>query len=463
VPFVLPDIIASDEVSGSYLDLDMMDIVNGSRMRPRTEYGNALRCLCPLLRQTKYRCYRAHRDVHQPPIFAPISLQAMPVAWNRLRLQALSLGMDVNPWAPWVFENKNSFLRVDDTFGFHKADLVPDNPSDWIYFDPQMIFHFAVNFYCIFNIEGFGEVLRRTFPENPVFFGHGTMQEKFTKKFAKIKLPWIADEHWKNNENMKQKTELKENWSLSVFEETITVLKDGGNEAMKLGLYHRAAQRYDKGIQYCAVALMEHPMAIPNHPEVYSVGLVYLYRNRSLPTSFFGTKIEGYQSMVIKDGTSPYIYWSSVLQTLIALRLNLSLLLLKPEFRSPLRASEQALEVLKLLKPFVTNPCLVVGEGSVLGKSDAQEFGKPEPISTFREAKPLEAKAYYRLGCAQFELHNYRDAVKGFRQSLECSQRAKCDRWGKALGTVKPNPQVLQRIEEAEAKLKETKAKGKPK
>jgi WD40 repeat protein len=463
IPLVVPNLIASDELlSSTSMDPIMMDIVNGSQFgKPRAEYGNALRCLDPLLRQTQYWVYRAYRDDRLPPVCLPHSSLSVTVSWNRLRMQALSLGMNVNPWAPWVFENKNPFQRIQDAVGFHEADLVPDYPSDWIFFDPRVILHFSMNFYLLHNPESYLEVLQRNFPDNPVFFGaHETTRKNFVAAFTGKRLPWIADERWPHQFeyplDVEVNVEKKEKFSNCIMEETISVLKEGGNEAMKLGLYHKAAHRYDKAIQYCAVLFMEHPMAVPNHPAIHANSLLHLYRGRALPTVFLGNRIAGYRSVLINEGTSPILFWTSTLQILIALRLNLSLLLLKPECGSPSGAAEQAGEALKLLKPFVTRPGFIVGQGYNRGDQREGSIMKEEPVSTYRQAKQSETKAYFRLGCAQAELDHFKQAVKFFRLSLECSKQSKCDRKGNVPASVPPDPLVIQRIEETEMKLLES-------
>jgi WD40 repeat protein len=460
IPFILPDlIVAPEDMTGSSrFDPLTLDISTGCLAELSSpEYGNALRCLLSVLRQTKYTCYRACREDRNPPVEQSLNAVAVGISWNRLRLQAARLGMRVNAWAPWIFEsNLDVQQQRESLLGFHRADLVPDYPSDWIFYDPQMILKCIMDVHCLFKRQKYLDVLQRQFPQNHVFFG-GTLSEKIVE----LRLPWLTDEQQQRDLYIKYRNDKKsgitksqvEGRSRVILEETISVLKEGGNEAMKLGLFHKAVYRYDKAMQYCAVAFMEYPVC-------QSI-LSPLSQQRSLPTPFTAKRMPGYNSVIVKQGTSTIITWSPTLRVLIASRLNIALLLLKPEFLQPSVAADQARAALKILLPFATAPGYVVVIGTVNKKSKGRDdpdhpeqeimraASSNEPSETFYEAKALQSKAYFRLGCAQYDLHEYSEAEKSFVQSLDSSRLAKCDSQGNDATNSKPDPLLLRRIKEA--------------
>jgi hypothetical protein len=110
---------------------------------------------------------------------------------------------------------------------------------------------------------------------------------------------------------------------------------------------------------------------------------------------------EGHHDHIVDDEnkvvSSVIVVWSPLLQVLIMSRLNLSLVLLKPELSQHKQAADQALAALKLLLPFVFQKGKVVST-----RNDKEHVLKDsEPDETYAEAKPLQAKSFFRLGCAE--------------------------------------------------------------
>ncbi len=69
-----------------------------------------------------------------------------------------------------------------------------------------------------------------------------------------------------------------------------------------------------------------------------------------------------------------------------------------------------------------------------------------EPMNTFKEAKLLQAKAYFRLGCAELELGRCKPAIHAFEESMKATAATKPG--------SKPDSLVVRRLREAKLKLK---------
>jgi hypothetical protein len=67
--------------------------------------------------------------------------------------------------------------------------------------------------------------------------------------------PWLV---WGESESSIEGGVEFKTRSRRYFYETAKLLKEGGNQAMNAGLLDLAARRYDKAIQYCAVAFMRY-------------------------------------------------------------------------------------------------------------------------------------------------------------------------------------------------------------
>jgi hypothetical protein len=100
------------------------------------------------------------------------------------------------------------------------------------------------------------------------------------------------------------------------------------------------------------------------------------------------------------------------------------------------------------LSPFV------IEKGKIRkGKKFAEVHKEDEPESTFVAAKGLQAKAFFRLGCAQYEIGDYSDAVKSFEHSIKSTKAINEHR--------KPESAVLRRLAEAKRECLRKKKKQK--
>lgn len=400
-PGMLPDFVATPE-----------EIASGSRFSPTTRtaiggtlspmIGNALRLLPTLLRRHRHECYRSSqrsnssRGPVDTPIEHPVEAFSQRVSMSRLRLQAQRLGAIWEPRRPWAF---------DCSHYVHPADLVPDNPSDWILLDSTMsgsrCKHLSFN-------EDHVEILRETFEGSFTLFE--TSRENLMP-------PWLLDSTLpKCDEVVRNEWVLTEEANETILRSraflcaTISLLKNGGNEAMKDGMIFSAARRYDKAIQYCAFVFMNHEQGksslkhlVCKDPSSYSIDEA--------------TDGETYLHSVTPK-------WTPLLNLLVTTRLNLSLLLLKPRFCDASQAAEQAKAALDYLRPFLTRPDDI--DSTILS---------------------LHSKAQFRLGSAELKLGNYSKAIEHLDGSLKGSKGA----------VGKPDPLVERRLNEAKRKLKSKK------
>ena len=184
--------------------------------------------------------------------------------------------------------------------------------------------------------------------------------------------------------------------------ETMLTLKDAGNEALKLELFDLAARRYDKAIQYGAVASME------------IVGDSLGFANE--------------QRLELQACGGFIAEWRPLLKVLIICRLNLALLMLKPWFMRYNHTMEQCQLALQELNVFCT---------AKAKKKLSEEM--------YIDIMSLRAKAYFRLGSAQSATGRYKVAIKSFENSLTSSQEA----------NSKPDNIVLKRLSEAKRKSRQ--------
>ena len=82
-----------------------------------------------------------------------------------------------------------------------------------------------------------------------------------------------------------------------------------------------------------------------------------------------------------------------------------------------------------------------------------------EPTETYLEAKAVEAKAYFRLGCATYELKDYAKSVKSFQSSLDCFYEIQKVSATTTPGVPprKPDAVLLRRLHDAKVQLKKKK------
>ena len=202
-------------------------------------------------------------------------------------------------------------------------------------------------------------------------------------------------------------------WEILI--QTVSLLRDAGNDALKSSLPFVAARRYDKAITYCSLAYIEFP-----------VGTVEFLKK--------------------PNGADSRFIWSDLLKLLIAVRLNLALVYLVPEINDARGSVTLASLALKEVKPFATKMGTVVTKNLAHARTD-------EPYTTYVEANTLQAKAYFRLGSAQLVLSEYDEAIKSFEQCVASTKEA----------NMTVDSGVLRKINEAKRCRKEKKEKQRKK
>ena len=430
------------------------DILHSGRFGrsiPRRDGGgpkicNDLHNLPDLLRQNLYACLRSLVDGDDEPVESDIEDLKRRVSIIRLRHQADRLGAIFNPTLPWVFQNRIVNGGGDGgVTSLHPADLVPDNPSDWISYDSD-ICQSPWEFTRYFNTSDYGEFYRERYL-NSEALPHPNNKERqqtppwFSKDQATVEsqlrkvshdeaetMPGVRssveeEEKETGDSDLGDATKLVSSSSSSEEEagsssrsnaintllyETMLVLKDGGNEALQEGEYNLAANRYDKAIKYGAIAFMSFPVS----------------------NSHFAN---GRRDKLRENGGFQ-LDWTPLLKLLVVIRLNLSLLMLKPFFAQFEQAAEQASLALHELKPFCASRGKVM-KGSKLDSVHRED----EPGATFEDATTLQAKGYFRLGTAHYEMKKYPEAIRCFENSIKSSQHVK----------AKPDALVLRRLSEA--------------
>jgi hypothetical protein len=408
----LPDYVSSSE------EISDRDSFVSSRKRGIDGYdsppvGNTMRALPYVLRQNRFQCYRSIHQKRDCPVENVIDFDHR-VSIIRSRYHADRLGLPWKANSPWLLKPVESKY----TKKIHPADLVLDNPSDWIKYDGEMVLT-AVPARSSFFPEHYSGDKQ---DEDLTF-----LSERYTDLTVLEALePSLNSQHvWLAGEN----AELFKTRSHGVLYETALLLKEGGNEAVNAGSLNLAARRYDKAIQYCAVAFMRYEAG---H------GLSHLtqgHYNGNANTEVSKKKI---------------VVWSPLLKVLITSHLNMALLLLRPEFAEVNRASDQAKLALHLLEPFSHEKGKVI---VVDDDKEAQIVEDSEPIETFKEALVLQAKAYFRLGCAELELGRCKPAIRDFEESMKATSANKPG--------CKPDSLVVRRLREAKLKLKSKKQRYK--
>lgn len=406
-----------------------------------SQIGNDLHNLPQLLKQNAFVCLRALcDDADDEPIRSGFAQLKRRLSSIRLRHQAAANGLRWNRSIPWLFAPKRhicatkaesspntcqmvtSSSSVSTQTGYcDLVDLVPDNPSDWIPYDPHMTCE-PLPCGTPFNVNDYEDVCDRySIPRGCIAYSCESPESASWKRAPSQESETIAavsDDSKQNltldgvnrsNADLSQADcteqdksgDLKGKEALEILCKTAAILKEGGNTALQAGNVHLAANRYDKAIQYCAVAFMDYPFEklCFRHKAVFQ-------RNS----------------------------WTPILKVLITSRLNLSMCLLRPEIAKPQRAVDQAQLALKELKRFATKKGVVLN-----GKEE--EVINNEPESTYNEAMELQAKAYFRLGSAQYDLGDYSASCRSFEHSAKIT---------KALSkTAQPDKLIMRRLAEA--------------
>ena len=405
-----------------------------SRMRDTNTFiGNDLTNVNDVLTKNYFQCARSESmagDYDDSPMKGTFLPMKIRVNLMKLHHQASRLGLDYDNRVPWIFKAKQYLLTAsmgdsEQSRGGDNenqkmvsygclADFIPDNPSDWLPFDvpfaePPLPAGMPINMihqeylYDVFSTEAgtfrdVHTVIAKFYPnedsEEAVDSDANHIKNLDEDVLLSSQQPQIDEDVLLSTQQLQstlnqtelvhpQAEEFTQSWFF-LFQ-TVSLLKEAGNAALKASLPWLAARRYDKAINYCAVAYLKFP-----------VGMIKFLAEQQLKISENG----GYEC-----------YWTELLQTLIMVRLNLAMVLLMPEIQDAKGAVTQAEQSLRELKPFATNKGVVfMGKKLAFNRAD-------EPEETYVQAKALQAKAYFRLGSAQLSLGEYDDAVK----SLECS------------------------------------------
>jgi tetratricopeptide (TPR) repeat protein len=387
--------------------------------------GNALRTLPYLLRSNRYECCRALTFKPSHPVEGPLENLAHRICLMRLRHQADQLGLSIdNMEQPYLWRMPES-----RELPFHPSDLVPDYPSDWVQLDPVMS--------------------QKPLPVTPNFllaeYPNADSRENFyvkalcsdsaqgERRREMVDYPWLQhmtkeeddDFWWPLNDTADESESLTDDSRFSaedvllsrkILYYTALLCKEGGNQALKGGMLAEAARRYDKSIQYCGLAFLSYEGTNEHVPHL-ARGLAHrvsLDRERSRPKTLAYT-------------------WCPLFRVWVSCHLNLALLFLKPTLsRFQGDARNQAKIALGLLKPYTQQEGKVMSAENVVLRAD-------EPIRSYKEARGLQAKAYFRLGSAEMELGDYGSAVQELEASLASTDGPH-------------NPLVAKRLKVAKAK-----------
>ena len=287
--------------------------------------GNDLMNLQIALAKNYFTCARSIGMGDEEPVKSGIAAMKRRVSLIKLRHQADRLGLEFNSKTPWIFKRKDHLRLLTEGEGKQDgdmlsygclADLIPDNPSDWLPFDkltanPERSGGMRFNSkYQRYYLDEY--VDRSVTPVSracPVDVKAQSDAEHDDDVLDKIDHEASKQPHsLQANEKLEEKAaaempkyDTSQAWD--ILFQTISLLKEAGNEALKASLPFLAARRYDKAINYCAVAYLEFPTGnvefLTEHQYVIS-------------------KNSGYECR-----------WNELLKTLIMIRLNLAMCCMK--------------------------------------------------------------------------------------------------------------------------------------
>ena len=388
--------------------------------------------LSKVLAKNYFTCAKCVGIEEDEPVRSGIASLKQRVSLIKMRNQADRLGLDFNHETPWILKPKEHIKKMIDEDGSSGnsmvsygclADIIPDSPSDWIPFEkllanppqPSLKYHLPES-----SADSSINPIWRSSP--PVKIGEETENEDNFAKLDQVASgqPFRIQANEKLVDSV-EKQEYNPTQAWDILFQTISLLKEAGNEALKASLILLAANRYDKAINYCAVAYLPFP-----------VGTVDF--------------LAEHQYMLSKNGGYE-CRWNPMLKTLIMLRLNLAMVNLKQEINDPKGSVAQSKLALNELKPFSTE------RGVVLTGKKLSKKRQDEPHATYTEAKALEAKAYFRLGSAQVAMNDYDEAVKTFEHCVKSTKES----------GLTVDSGVLRKMREAKRCLLEQKGREKKK
>ena len=434
-----------DEIADNDDDLDDEIGMMGIFLRQRytntlPHIGNNLMNLSSRLKTNYFTCCRSVGMGEAEPVKSGVSSLRRRVALMKLRYQADRLGLEWNSQSPWLMKPKQRIIEqlyrerkdLKDMISYgNEVDIIPDDPSSWIPFD-RLLTSPPEAYGSSFNVDKYERLCLEAGTDYSVIPSGRSNQTDVTDGGDETTLQEEVDSLDRKctkhsiqaNEILVKSSEGKSYSHAQAWDivyQTVTLLKQAGNEALKSSQLSLAAQRYDKAINYCSIAYLSFPVGnslfLAEHQYVIS-------------------KNSGYECR-----------WNPLLKQLIMIRLNLSMCFLKEELNDTKGAMSQANLSLKALKPFATEKGVVL-TGMKLGKKR-----NDEPHETFTEAKTLQAKAYFRLGSAHLAATDFEEAVKSFDKSAKCSKEV----------DLKVEDAVVRKLSEAKRRRKEKKEKERKK
>jgi len=436
-----------DEITDDDDDLDdeigMMGIFLRQRYMNALPYiGNNLMNLNSRLKKNYFTCCRSVGMSEVEPVKSGIAALRRRVALMKSRYQADRLGLEWNSRTPWLMKPRdriqeqlqNERKGSTDMLSYGAVvDLIPDDPSCWIPFERLMTnppetggSPFNVKRYERFFLESstddsFTPVARA----NQMNAFEDSSEPSLEVTVDSLDVKCASQKHSiQSNEMLVAESSEGQSYNhmqaWDILYQTVSLLKEAGNEALKSSQPSLAAQRYDKAINYCSIAYLHFPVGnslfLAEHQYVIS-------------------KSNGFECR-----------WNPLLKQLIMIRLNLSMCFLKEELKDTKEALSQANLALRALRPFTE-------KGVVLTGKKLSKKRKDEPQETFKEAKSLQAKAYFRLGSAQLAAADFEEAVTSFDKSAKCSKEA----------DLQVEDAVVRKLNEAKRQRKQKKEKERKK
>ena len=405
-PTLFPDELSlrSFNLNGHVFDglpeLFFRSIFHSSPFNPGSkEICNDLHCLPEVLRSNYYEAISAVLDSDEVPVKCGLDELHRRISSIRLCYQADQLGISIDPDIPWSIVDSNKV--EDDSISY--TDLIPDSPSDWLPYDER---------FTTDPLDS-GRTLNTLDYED--FF-----LSRYSSKYS------IA----KSNSKSQQNDEQNDDRDISIHSKSwdqlhlcVKALKEEGNAAILEGAIQRGMCLYSKALVYCAAGFMIYPES----------NLDFL---------------RPIQRLIAKN-SGHVVRWSELLKTFISIRLNLSMTLLKKEVFDPDAALAQATLALQDLRPFTSEP------GIVLTGRKLQKPRDNEPMKTYQEAKELQSKAYFRKGSAEFHLDHYISASHMFEKCLEVSKELHPSR--------EPDKHVVWKLEECKHHIRKQKKRRRKK
>ena len=438
----LPDEITDDD-DDLEDEIGMMGIFLRQRYTNSVPYiGNNLMNLNSRLKKNYFTCCRSVGMGEIEPVKSGVASLRRRVALMKSRYQADRLGLEWNSRTPWLMKPRDRILEQlqqkerkgpTDMLSYGTmVDLIPDDPSCWIPFDRQMTNPPEAGG-VPFNVERYERFFLESVVDDSITPVARANQMNAFEEGSEPSLEVTVDRIDANCASQKHSiqsnkilAESSEGQSCShtqawdILYQTVTLLKEAGNEALKSSQPTLAAQRYDKAVNYCSIAYLNFPVG----------------------NSLFLAE----HQYVISKNSGFECRWNPLLKQLIMIRLNLSMCFLKEELKDTKEALSQANLALRALRPFTE-------KGVVLTGKKLSKKRKDEPHETFKEAKTLQAKAYFRLGSAQLAATDFEEAVNSFDKSAKCSKEV----------DLQVEDAVVRKLNEAKRRRKEKKEKERKK